>query len=59
MRKLILITGGIKSWKSSFVLEIFKKEKKVYFIATALAEDEEMEKKIKFHKKKMGENLLL
>lgn len=58
MKKLILITGGIKSGKSSFALSIFKKEKKVYFIATACREDEEMEEKIELHKKTRSKNFV-
>ncbi len=58
MKKLILINGGIKSGKSSFALSIFKKAKKVYFIATAIPEDEEMKEKIELHKKTRGKNFV-
>lgn len=48
----ILITGGIKSGKSEFALKLVKSLKKVYFIATAIPEDKEMEEKILRHKNK-------
>ena len=51
----VLITGGIKSGKSSHALETageFPGEKT--FLATATAFDEEMKKRIEIHKKERG-----
>ncbi|MEW6089136.1 MAG: bifunctional adenosylcobinamide kinase/adenosylcobinamide-phosphate guanylyltransferase [bacterium] len=51
MNKFIFIFGGIKSGKSSYAVQLAKKlGKKVAFIATATASDEEMKKRIKLHK---------
>lgn len=46
-----LITGGIKSGKSSYALKIAKKYEKKLFIATAEAFDDTMKVKIKRHQK--------
>lgn len=48
--KTYLITGGVKSGKSSFALNIAKNAKKPFFIATGWAGDEEMANRIKKHK---------
>ncbi len=51
MAKKILITGGIKSGKSSYALELADKyEGEKTFLATARAFDNEMAEKIKRHK---------
>ena len=53
----VLITGGIKSGKSSYALETagkFPGEKT--FVATATAFDEEMKKRIAIHKKERSPN---
>jgi len=51
MGKLIFISGGARSGKSSFALELAKKSgKKVCFIATAIPMDSEMKERIKNHK---------
>lgn len=58
MEKKILITGGVKSGKSSYALrlarEIDKEEK--LFIATARPIDAEMRDKIENHKRERGSN---
>lgn len=51
MKKLIFIIGGARSGKSSFALEVAKKEGgKVAFIATCEPKDKEMKKRIALHK---------
>lgn len=46
-----LITGGVKSGKSSFALEIAQREfGELHFLATAEAFDEEMREKIRLHR---------
>lgn len=49
--KIIFILGGARSGKSEFACKLVKKEKNVIFIATAEANDSEMEEKIKKHKR--------
>lgn len=52
MANLILITGGARSGKSSFALELAgRKYSRRVFIATAVAFDEEMKKRILQHQK--------
>ncbi len=56
MKKIILITGGCRSGKSSYALaQIAKYDKKV-FIATAEALDAEMEDRITKHRKERGKS---
>jgi adenosylcobinamide kinase/adenosylcobinamide-phosphate guanylyltransferase len=50
MGKIILITGGARSGKSTYALELAKKYKKVAFIATCLGLDKEMRERIRLHK---------
>jgi len=50
MGKLIFVSGGIKSGKSKFAIELLKNRKKVFFVATAVAKDKEMAESIKKHK---------
>jgi adenosylcobinamide kinase/adenosylcobinamide-phosphate guanylyltransferase len=54
--KKILITGGIKSGKSAFALELARKIERgaKFFIATARRIDREMEEKIERHQKERG-----
>lgn len=49
-----LITGGIKSGKSSFGVKLGNRYEKKLYIATAEPFDEEMEKKIHLHKVERG-----
>ncbi|MFH1504427.1 MAG: bifunctional adenosylcobinamide kinase/adenosylcobinamide-phosphate guanylyltransferase [Candidatus Omnitrophota bacterium] len=52
MNKFTFILGGIRSGKSAYALELAKKNKKrVVFIATAAASDNEMKKRIEQHQK--------
>ena len=50
MGKLIFISGGIKSGKSQFAVELLKNKKEVFFVATAQAKDKEMAESIKKHR---------
>ncbi|MFN3691844.1 MAG: bifunctional adenosylcobinamide kinase/adenosylcobinamide-phosphate guanylyltransferase [Fervidobacterium sp.] len=51
---MILITGGIKSGKSNFALQLARKFRRRAFLATGVPFDEEMEKRIKKHKQERG-----
>jgi len=52
MGKLIFITGGARSGKSKYALKLAKNiSRKVLFLATGTAKDEEMKKRIEEHKK--------
>lgn len=52
MSKLILLTGGARSGKSGYSIELARAQKrKVVYIATAEARDSEMEKRIRSHKR--------
>lgn len=52
MSRLILITGGVKSGKSSFAVSVASREEKnTVFVATAKPTDEEMKEKIEEHKR--------
>jgi len=48
---IYLITGGTRSGKSSFALNLAKNSKNPFFIATGWAGDNEMSDRIKKHKK--------
>lgn len=53
MGKIILITGGARSGKSKKAIAFAKSwGEKVVFLATAAGRDKEMEKRIRFHRKK-------
>ena len=57
---MILITGGIKSGKSSLALELARTSKGPRaFIATCVAFDGEMKKRIKRHQKERGTGFVL
>ncbi|MBT1247658.1 MULTISPECIES: bifunctional adenosylcobinamide kinase/adenosylcobinamide-phosphate guanylyltransferase [unclassified Thermosipho (in: thermotogales)] len=47
---VILVTGGVKSGKSSFALDLSRRYKKKAFIATGVPFDEEMRNRINRHK---------
>ena len=51
MAELIFITGGCKSGKSKFAVELAKKTGgKVLFIATCIPKDKEMKERVRIHK---------
>jgi len=51
---MILITGGVKSGKSSFALELAKNYQKKAFLATGVPFDDEMKIRIEKHKNERG-----
>ncbi len=52
MAKLIFITGGVRSGKSRFAVNLAKQlARKVTFVATAIAKDKEMRERIRQHQK--------
>ncbi|MCP4179661.1 MAG: bifunctional adenosylcobinamide kinase/adenosylcobinamide-phosphate guanylyltransferase [bacterium] len=50
-----LLTGGVRSGKSSYALQLAGRAEKPFYIATAWAGDEEMDERIKNHKAERGE----
>jgi len=56
MGKMIFITGGARSGKSTYAVSLAKKHKKVAFIATCQALDKEMDKRIKLHQQDRPKN---
>lgn len=54
MGRIILITGGIRSGKSSYAEQRVKKEKEILYIATSIITDYEMEDRVKKHKQRRG-----
>jgi adenosylcobinamide kinase/adenosylcobinamide-phosphate guanylyltransferase len=50
MGRIVFITGGVRSGKSSQALKMVEKKKDVLFLATALPSDEEMRERIQRHK---------
>ncbi|MEE8359393.1 MAG: bifunctional adenosylcobinamide kinase/adenosylcobinamide-phosphate guanylyltransferase [Candidatus Omnitrophota bacterium] len=50
MNKLILVTGGARSGKSTYAVKLAKNFKKVAFIATCASPDREMRIRIKAHR---------
>ena len=52
MKRFIFILGGARSGKSRYAVKMAKEfKKKVIFIATATADDKEMSKRIKLHRR--------
>lgn len=51
MGRIILVTGGARSGKSSFAESLFNGSKEVVYIATAKIYDEEMKQRVELHKK--------
>lgn len=49
--KIFLLTGGVRSGKSSYALQLAESSKKPFYIATGWADDEEMTTRIINHKK--------
>ena len=52
MGKIILVTGGSRSGKSTFAEKLLEDKDDVLYIATAIVTDKEMEKRIENHKKR-------
>ncbi|GIW48651.1 MAG: adenosylcobinamide kinase/adenosylcobinamide phosphate guanyltransferase [Caloramator sp.] len=47
---ITLVTGGVRSGKSSYAEEILSGNDDVVYIATSLAEDEEMKERVRLHR---------
>lgn len=52
MGKIILVTGGSRSGKSTFAENLLKDKDDVLYIATAIVTDKEMEKRVQKHKER-------
>lgn len=50
MSKIILVTGGARSGKSSFAESLYTDKKDVVYIATSRVYDSEMEDRVKLHR---------
>ena len=50
--KVVLVTGGSRSGKSSFAEQLLKDKDDVLYIATSIITDEEMEDRVKKHKER-------
>ncbi len=56
---LVLITGGVRSGKSSFAEKLaFESEKQVIYLATARVEDEEMSERVILHQSRRPEEVI-
>ncbi|MGI6084578.1 MAG: bifunctional adenosylcobinamide kinase/adenosylcobinamide-phosphate guanylyltransferase [Acetivibrionales bacterium] len=55
MSRIILVTGGARSGKSTFAEELYSNKKDVVYIATARVTDNEMKDRILFHQKQRPE----
>lgn len=53
---MILITGGARSGKSLFGENLLLQQKKVLYIATAIAFDNEMKERVKIHQQRRNKN---
>jgi len=52
MGKIIFVTGGVRSGKSNYAVKLARKmNKRVVFLATGSARDEEMRERIRLHRK--------
>lgn len=56
MSKIILVTGGSRSGKSSFGEKLLKEENNVLYIATSIITDDEMRERVAVHKKSRNQN---
>ncbi|MEY8001464.1 bifunctional adenosylcobinamide kinase/adenosylcobinamide-phosphate guanylyltransferase [Clostridium sp. JNZ X4-2] len=56
MGKIILVTGGSRSGKSTFAEKLLKDKEEVLYIATAVVTDDEMKKRIENHKLRRNPN---
>ncbi|KAJ50329.1 adenosylcobinamide kinase/adenosylcobinamide-phosphate guanylyltransferase [Clostridium tetanomorphum] len=54
--KIILVTGGARSGKSSFAENILKDKEDVLYIATSIVTDEEMKDRVKKHRERRNKN---
>jgi adenosylcobinamide kinase / adenosylcobinamide-phosphate guanylyltransferase len=55
MHRVTLITGGARSGKSNYALDLSRNARNAYFVATAEITDDEMAERIARHKAERGE----
>lgn len=55
MSKIVLVTGGSRSGKSTFAENLLQGKDNVLYIATAVVTDKEMEKRVEKHKKQRNQ----
>ncbi|MCX6177943.1 MAG: bifunctional adenosylcobinamide kinase/adenosylcobinamide-phosphate guanylyltransferase [Chlorobiales bacterium] len=58
MRNIIYVTGGARSGKSSFALQLAVRYEKKVFLATAEPFDDEMQRRIGKHQEERGEQFI-
>jgi adenosylcobinamide kinase/adenosylcobinamide-phosphate guanylyltransferase len=51
MAKIVLVTGGARSGKSTYAQSLYKHENNVVYIATSKITDEEMKERIRLHQR--------
>lgn len=56
MSKVVLVTGGSRSGKSSFGESLLKGKDQVLYIATSVITDEEMRERVDIHKSRRNQN---
>ncbi|NLY43987.1 MAG: bifunctional adenosylcobinamide kinase/adenosylcobinamide-phosphate guanylyltransferase [Clostridiaceae bacterium] len=56
MSKIILVTGGSRSGKSSFAEQLLKGKDDVLYIATSIITDDEMKERVAVHKKRRNKH---
>jgi len=54
MGKITLVSGGMRSGKSTFAENALKEEDSILYIATSMITDEEMEERVRIHKSRRG-----
>lgn len=56
MSKITLVTGGVRSGKSTFAESLFEDKDNVLYIATSLITDDEMKERVTIHKASRNQN---
>ena len=54
MGKITLVSGGMRSGKSTFAEQALKDETSILYIATSMITDDEMEERVRLHKERRG-----
>jgi len=54
MGRITLVSGGMRSGKSTFAENALKEEKSILYIATSMITDEEMQDRVKIHQSRRG-----
>lgn len=55
MGKITLVSGGMRSGKSTYAENALKDEKSILYIATSMITDEEMEERVRIHQSRRGD----